>query len=106
MLDYIFYWRKKILAIGLFLIMVLLRVPLGIYFDFDLVASGEVLRVAFLGLLCVLFSEKLASYTGTVWTVGRVGSRIDRSSHPGMVEFVGWLLLSIPAVLFCLHLFL
>lgn len=94
--------KRKLFAIIIFLA-IFFSAPFVISeFGFDEDATGRIAGIAFIGLICVLFSEGLGSYTGPMWSVGRIGTHIGRTSPPGIVEFLGWILLFVLILVFLL----
>jgi len=93
---------RKLFALLLFIAIFFFTPFVITKFGFDEGATGRIVGIALIGLLCVLFSEGFGSYTGPMWSVGRIGTRIDRPSPPGIIEFLGWIFLFIPILVFLL----
>lgn len=55
-------------------------------------------QVSLFGLILILFGGPLSKYTGTMWSWGRVGTRITEPSPSFLVKFIGWILLLAPIV--------
>ena len=90
--------NRKIFAIIIFLV---------IFFSSKFVFNGTVVEriagSAWIGIFCILFSRILGSYMGLIWPIGS-GLPIDRLSPPGVIEFLGWIFLLAPIIIFIIFL--
>jgi len=94
---------RKISSIFIFIIIFVAGFKVSELFGFDDDAVGRILNVSMIGLFCILFSQGFGSYIGPMWTIGRIGTRIDRQSPRGLLEVLGWILLFIPVVIFLIY---
>ena len=93
--------NRKIFAIIIFLVIFFSTPFISSKFGFNSAAVERIAGIAWIGIFCILFSGILGFYTGQTWPiVGHFGTPIDRPSPPGVVEFLGWILLLVPIIIF------
>ncbi|OGF62121.1 hypothetical protein A2662_01390 [Candidatus Giovannonibacteria bacterium RIFCSPHIGHO2_01_FULL_45_33] len=96
--------RRKIYASVIFLIILIKSLAFVEHYDVDRDPAALLVAIALVGFMCVLFSQRLGSLKGYISVQGS-GTYINKASPPTVVEFMGWILLLLPVVIFLLSFF-